>query len=147
MADGEKLNWLKRPKTVPKNEIWARKYMIQKHLFGVYLLISNFLLESQNQQKLATKIIGFTIQFHSRKITHFTNLNSLSIIKNILFEHSQKPHSLNNFSSKPGSCWCQMKHLHYIISRYPKTAFSKHLESKCLYIHVNIRKKFFVPET
>ena len=39
------------------------------------------------------------------------------------------------------------KHLYYTISSFPRTAFSKQLESKCLYIPVCPRKKNFVPET
>ena len=42
--------------------------------------------------------------------------------------------------------WCQKKHLHWTISGRPRTAFSKHFESKCLYISVYLRKKFFIPE-
>ena len=30
-----KLHWQKGSKTVPKNGIWARKYIIEKLLFGV----------------------------------------------------------------------------------------------------------------
>ena len=33
------------------------------------------------------------------------------------------------------------------ISKSQRTAFSKHLESKCLYIRVYLRKKIFVPVT
>ena len=40
-----KLDWLKRPKTVQKNEIWSRKQMIQNFIFEVYLLISDFLVK------------------------------------------------------------------------------------------------------
>ena len=41
--------------------------MIQNFLFGVVcLLTSDYLAESQSQQKLATKITHFTIQFHSK---------------------------------------------------------------------------------
>ena len=40
--------------------------------------------KSQRQQKLAKKITNFTIQFRSKNITHFTNLNSLDIENNML---------------------------------------------------------------
>ena len=33
--------------------------------------------ESQSQQELTKNITHFTIQFHSKKLTHFTHLNSL----------------------------------------------------------------------
>ena len=42
----EKLHWLKFAKTVPKNKIWTRKQMIKNLINEVYLLISNFLVES-----------------------------------------------------------------------------------------------------
>ena len=53
-----KFYWLKCPKTVPKIELRTRKWMI-KTLFGVYLLISDFLVES---------LTHFAIQFHSKSL-------------------------------------------------------------------------------
>ena len=49
--------------------------------------------KSQNQQKLAKKITHFTIQFHSKNLIYFMNLNlSLNEIENnMLPQHSQKP--------------------------------------------------------
>ena len=47
--------------------------------------------KSQSQQKLAKKITHFTIQFRSKCLTHFTNLNSLDIENNMLPQHIQKP--------------------------------------------------------
>ena len=62
LAAKKKKNWLKFSKTTPKNKIWTRKEMIQNLLFGVvYLLISDFLVDSQSQQKLATKIFLLSI--------------------------------------------------------------------------------------
>ena len=53
---------LKLYKKTPKKKIWTRKEMIQNLLFGVvYLLISDFLVDSQSQQKLATKIFLLSI--------------------------------------------------------------------------------------
>ena len=58
--------------------------MIQNLLFGVvYLLILDFLGESQSQEKIAIRMNHFTIQFRSKNTTHFTNLNSLSIQQKI----------------------------------------------------------------
>ena len=45
--------------------------------------------ESQRQQRLVKKITHFTIQFRSKNLTHFTNFNSVNIIKNILPQRSQ----------------------------------------------------------
>ena len=58
-------------------------------------------------------------------------------------KHSQKPYSLYKCYSKHGSDWCQKKDLHCTIYRRPRTAFSKHLENKCLYIPVNLRKNIY----
>ena len=111
--------------------------MMQNIFFGVvYLLISYILVESQTQQKLATKFTHITIQFHSKKL-NTSNLNSFSIIKNILLQHCQKSYSLYRFSRKLVSSWCQIKHLHCTIPMHPKTSFSKHLHSKYLYVPVN----------
>ena len=57
--------------------------------------------------KLAKKITQFTIQFRSKNLTHFTNLNSLGVESNMLPQYSQKPFWLKNFSSKHVSVWCQ----------------------------------------
>ena len=40
---------------------------------------------------------------------------------------------------------CPKKHFPYTISRCPNTAFSKHLERKCLCIPVNLHKNIFIP--
>ena len=56
--------------------------------------------KSQSQQKLAKKITHFTIQFRSKNLNHFTNLNLLDIENNILLQHSQKSFSLYKFSCK-----------------------------------------------
>ena len=75
------------------------------------------------------------------------NLNSLNIVKNILSQHSQKPYSLYKFSSKYVLGYCQENILDCPMPRHPRTAFLKHLESKCLYIPVYLCKKTFVLET
>ena len=62
-------------------------------------------------KKLAKKITQFTIEFLSKNLTHFTSLNSLNIVKNILSQHRQKPYSLYKFSSKHVSGWCQKKNI------------------------------------
>ena len=102
--------------------------------------------KSQRQQ-LSIKITYFVIQFRSKHLTHFTNLNLLATENNMLPKQSQKPFSLYKFSRKYVSGWCQKKHLHWGISWHPRTGFLKHLESKCLYISVYLIKKIFVPKT
>ena len=66
--------------------------------------------KSQSQQKLSTKITYFAIQFRSKNLTHFMNLNSLEIENNMLPQHSQNPFWLYyRFFSKHVSVWCQKK--------------------------------------
>ena len=101
----------------------------------------------QSPQKLAKKFTHFTIQFHSKNLTHFTNLNSLDIESNMLPQHSQKPFWLYKYSSKHISVWCQKEHLHCTISWRPRNSFLKHFERKCLYVSAYLCKKIFVPET
>ena len=127
-----------REKTHFANSIWNTKTMVWQSawknpwmknlIFRFYLLISDFLVEQK--QKLAEKDHSFYNKVSLKKSHSFyTNLNLLNILKNILQQHSQK----HVFSL------CQKKHLHCTISRRSRTAFSKHLESKYLYIPVNLR--------
>ena len=102
--------------------------------------------KSESERKLAKKITHFIIQFCSKNLIHFTNLNSLDIKNNMLPQYSQKRFWLYIFSSKPVSVWYQKKNLQWVISWRPRTAFLKHFESKCLYISVYLCKKIFVPE-
>ena len=67
-----------------KPHIWSFRFF--------QILISDFLgRKSESQQKLVKKIAHFTIQFRSINLTHFTNLNSFSILENILPQQSQEP--------------------------------------------------------
>ena len=82
--------------------------MVQKLLFGVCFenLPENLKLIDKHayfQEKLATNITYFTIQFWSKNVTHFTNINSLNIIKNRIPQYNQKPFSFYIFSCKPVS--------------------------------------------
>ena len=58
--------------------------------------------KSQSQQKLAKKIRYFTIPFHAKILTYFTNLYSLDIKNNMLPKHSQKPF----WQTFQQSCFC-----------------------------------------
>ena len=71
--------------------------MIKDLMFGVSLLISDFVEEIQ--LKLAKGSLILQYNFPQNNLTHFTNLNSFIIIKNILPQHSQKPYLLDKFSS------------------------------------------------
>ena len=83
----------------------------------------------------------FTIKFCSKNLAHFTNFISLNIVKKHTPQHSQKSYSLYKFSRKHVSGCSQKKHLYCTISRRPKEPFSKHLETKCLYVPVYLRRK------
>ena len=80
------------------------------------ITIINFIffgrVSKPTKTRLATRITHFTIQFHSKNTFHFTNLNSLNIIKNMLLSDSQKRYSFYKFSGKPVSDGCQIKHFH-----------------------------------
>ena len=57
-------------------------------MFRVFLLILNFLAEDFKAKKnRAKKISYFKMQFPSQNLAHFTNLNSLNIVKNIIPQH------------------------------------------------------------
>ena len=92
-----KIALAKCPKTVIKNEICTRKWMIENLILGIYLL--------------------YFLVFCQKNFTYFTKLNSLNIIKSILLEHSQKH----------VSCWCQKKKIHCTISRRPKSNVCIHI--------------------
>ena len=102
---------------------------------------------SQNQQKLAKKITHFAIQFRSKNLTCFTNLNSLDIENNIHPQHSQKISDFTHFPANMFLFGVRKKYLHCTISRRPRTALLKHFESRCLYISIYLIKKIFVRET
>ena len=134
-----KLHWLKCSKTVKKNRNLHQKINdLKSNISNSYVNFRLFGRKSQSQQILANNIIHFTRQFRSKNLTHFTNLNSLNITKNLPQQRSQKPYPLYKFSSEHVSGCCQKKNLHCTISIRPRTLFSKHLESKCQYIPVKV---------
>ena len=51
----------------------------------------------QSQQKLTRKITQFTRQFHSKNVTHFTNLSSLTILKTYSINTVKNLTQLTNF--------------------------------------------------
>ena len=107
-------------KAVSKNEICTRKCLKASYLQFSYFRFSG--RKSQNQQKLAKNILHFTIQFCSKILAHFTNLDSLNLIKNILPQYSQKH----------DSGWCQ------------KT-FASHQTPKICFLGVLGKQVSFIP--
>ena len=57
--------------------------------------------------------------------------------------HSRNTVSLYKFLANMFLVGVRKKHLHYTIYKRQGTGFSKHLERKCLYIPVPLRKKIF----
>ena len=74
--------------------------------------------QSQSQQKLTKNITHFTIQFRSKNLSHFMNLNFLDVENNIPLQCIQKPFWLYKFSSKKVSVRFQKKifALHYFLT-------------------------------
>ena len=97
----------------------------------LYLEFVNFRFSGwkpQTQQKLAKMIIHLTsfAQKTSFILQTSTHLPLLTQPKVFLYK----------FTSKYVFACCQQKHLHWTISRHSRTAFLKHLQSKCMYILV-----------
>ena len=98
--------------------------------------------KSQSQQKLSVKITYFAIQFRSKNLTHFMNLNSLEIENNMLPQHSQNPFWLYyKFFSKHISVWCQKKTfaLHHFVT--PKNCILEALWKQisvyfCIFLYI-----------
>ena len=93
-----KLHWLKHLKTVLKNRILDQKTDDPKpHIWSLSSIVIFTSRKPQSQQKIAKNITHFTIQFCSKDLTRFANLNSLDAENNTIPQHSQKPFWLKNF--------------------------------------------------
>ena len=143
-----KVHLLKYPETVPKKRNLEKKISDSKqHIWSLSIIFRFSGRKSQIQQQLAKRITHFKIQFSSQSFLHLRTSTRSTFWKMYSPKHIPKLCSLLKFSSKDVSGWCQIIHLHCTIFKRPRTAFSKHLESKCLYIPVNLRKKTFYLET
>ena len=99
--------------------------------------------------RLAKKVIHFTIQFRSKSLTHFyepqlTRTSTHSALSKRYCSNTAK--NLTHFAIFPAKMFlviCKKKTFALHISRLERTALSKHLESKCLYIPVNLCKRIF----
>ena len=77
-------NWWKSSKKIPKNEILDQKMNVG----AAYLLISDFLVDSQSQQKLTTKFFHITIRWlYKRFAIHSNPLWSLEFLIQIDLKH------------------------------------------------------------
>ena len=68
--------------------IFVRMFQWTSEIF-FYIRFSS--RKPQSQQKIAKNITHFTIQFCSKDLTRFANLNSLDAENNTIPQHSQKP--------------------------------------------------------
>ena len=134
-----KLHRLKRLKTVPKKRNLDQKTNDSKLIFAVYLLISDFLVESLETNKNQQKDHSFHKVVSLKKPHSFYKPE---------LQHSQKPYSLYRFPIKHVSDRCQKKHFHCTISRRPRTAFSKNFETNvCIFLYIFVRKLLFQRHT
>ena len=97
-----------------KTRIWNTFFGKYFFSFGLFLWFSS--RKRQSQQQLVKKITHLTIQFCSKNLAHFKNLNSLDFENNMLSQRCQKPLSFYKFSSQHFSVWCQKKYMDCIIS-------------------------------
>ena len=117
--------------------------------FGVQLLVSDFLAESlkasKNKQKRSLVLQHSFAQnphsFYEAQLTqHYKEYAPATQPKTLLTLRYTQIYSI---SQQTCFWFVSEKFLHCIISGHPKTSFWKHWESKCLYIPVYLRKKFF----
>ena len=97
--------------------------------------------KSQSQQKLAKKVTHFIIQFRSKNLTRFTNLNSRTICsrnasKKTVSDFTSFPENIFLFGFRHVSVW-----FHHFLT--PKNHI---LEALWNQMSVYLRKKIFVPE-
>ena len=115
--------------------------------------MSDFLAESQGQQKLESKIWSLILQYSLTQNTppNLTTSTHSTLCKIYPCNTAKK---LNHFTNFPANRFWFVSDktlapvwVHCTISRYSKTSFSKDLENKSLYILVNLRKNIFILET
>ena len=129
----KKKHWLKNvSQQSPQKTKFGQKYVIQNLTFGILFLKillraykffvsvhtfqSTFLFlvrssnrKSQSQQKLAKKVTHFIIQFRSKNLTRFTNLNSRTICSRnaskTLSDFTNFPENIFLFGFRHVSVW------------------------------------------
>ena len=108
-----------------------------------FFLNSNFLAESLKPTKTIENNQFFYDTVLLKNLTHFTNLNSLNIEKNMLPQHIQKPFSLYK---------CSSKHLVGVKKNICTAPFldaqEMHSQSTlkanvCIFLYISVRKCLF----
>ena len=107
---------------------------------------SRFSSRKSQSQKKKQKILLNT-DFAQKTSLILLNLTSFTLKVTCSPNTAKSFLAVYKFFSKHVSVCCQKKHLHCTISWRPRTAFSKHFESKCQYISVYPPKKNFVSKT
>ena len=98
MSITSKLYWWKCPETASKKRNLDQKINYSKlHIWSLSFNFRFSSRKSQSQQKLAKRIIHCSTSFRSKYLTYFTSLNILSIVKNILPQHSGIPTHFKHF--------------------------------------------------
>ena len=166
LADGEKLKkkLAKKPQRVQKKQNLDQNINDSKPHIGIFFsentiagiynfrpqwtsseLLFYFIFftrKPQSQQKLARMITHFIIQFRSKNLTHFTNLNSLDI-KTICYRNTAK--NLSHFTNVPAKMclFCVRKIFamrHYLT---PKNCILEALW-KQMFLYISLRKFYLV---
>ena len=102
--------------------IWGDQVSLSKTMNVIVAVGTN---QVSKPAKTSNKYHSFGNTVLLKKHHSFYEHQLIYIMKNILPQHSRKPHSLCKFSRKPFSGWYEIKHLHCIISRFPKTLHSE----------------------
>ena len=93
---------LRHPKIVPiKQNLYQKINNLKPHIWTLSIDFRFSGRKSQSHHKLAKKITHFTIQFCSKNLTHFTNLNSLKIRKRYSCNTVKK--TLTHFTNFPAN--------------------------------------------
>ena len=91
----------------------------------------------QSWQKLAKKITHFTIQFCSKYLTHFANLNSLDIENNMLPQTQPKTFLTTNFQQ---TCFCTVSEKIFVLHHFlaPKNCILQaHWKQMSAYFYIS----------
>ena len=89
---------------------------------------------------MAKAITHFTIYFRSKNLAHFTKVNSLNIVNNILPQHNQKPY----FANFPANMYFWLfseKTFTLCHFQTSKNSILEALAKKCLDVPVYLRKE------
>ena len=112
---------------------------------GIWILSCNFGFSSRKSQshQKPSKTSHFTIQFSSKNLTYFKNLNLLKVVKNMHPQHSQKPY-FTNFPAEMFLVAVRKKtfalHHFYTFKNYIVEAIEKQMS---IFQYISVRKFLF----